>query len=78
MALWVLFCGEILRARYFQFGNTLPRGFCRAEYFIPAIKLLGFLMIVCAPAHLKIFTRGHAQLPLCGGEEVLREEEVKD
>ena len=29
-------------------------------------------------AHLKIFTRGHTQLSLCGGEEVLREEEVKD
>ena len=31
-----------------------------------------------AAAHLKIFTRGHTQLSLCGGEEVLREEEVKD
>ena len=29
-------------------------------------------------AHLKIFTRGHTQLSLSGGEEVLREEEVKD
>ena len=34
-------------------------------------------MVVCA-AHLKIFTRGHAELPLRSGEEVLREEEVKE
>ena len=34
-------------------------------------------MVVCA-AHLKIFTRGHTQLALRGGEEVLREEEVKE
>ena len=36
------------------------------------------LKIFHASAHLKIFTRGHTQLSLCGGEEVLREEEVKD
>ena len=36
------------------------------------------LMVVWAAAHLKIFTRGHTQLALRGGEEVLREEEVKE
>ena len=42
------------------------------------VFLEGWINLVVFDAHLKIFTRGHTQLSLCSGEEVLRKREVKD
>ena len=64
-SVWKYFTTWLLSCRIFHSGNQIAR-------------ISDGLVVVCAAAHLKIFTRGHAQLPLCGGEEVLREEEVKD
>ena len=58
--------------RYFVMPNIL---FCKLNCLI-SDGLFGEMDLFYA--HLKIFTRSHTQLTLCGGEEVLREEEVKD